>query len=416
MLSSPVYTEAHPRRNAAHAPSLLRARGRQNQPSANLFRMNTCRSVSKQTTLTIFRINTYEKHKGWGQLLLTRHPLKGVCPERPSGVKDLSCHPMRIAVLPAPSFSGSESAAADESKDLSPEFGIQMLKRSGECRGSGAGERGGARGFQKFLCVFADVAVAENGVARDQKFGAGANYIANHVQGNTAVHFNPERQSQRFAHFRESLYFVERARNEVLPAEPRIHGHHQHVVDHLQNFVNHVHRRGGVDDHGGLAPVRRNQLQRAMKMHAGFLVHGNPVRPGFSKGRNVVVGVFDHQVAVKDNVGKRFSERSHDGRPDGDVRHEVAVHYVHVKQSAAALERSFRIIGQPREVSGKNRGCEFNQRSAPCIRLWEHATSCSGKKHSEKTDYTRNVFDARGKVSGSGNLYLTAEAFQLRLK
>src|SRR6266481_5970011 len=134
MLSSPVYTEAHPRRNAAHAPSFLRACGWRIHPSSNLFRMNTCKSVSKQTTLTIFRINTYEKHKGWGQLLLTRHPLKGVCPERPSGVKDLSCHPMRIAVLRAPSFSGSESAAADESKDLSSheESSFNKALRPGE--------------------------------------------------------------------------------------------------------------------------------------------------------------------------------------------------------------------------------------------------------------------------------------------
>ena len=28
------------------------------------FRMNTCESVSKQTTLSIFRMNTYEKHRG----------------------------------------------------------------------------------------------------------------------------------------------------------------------------------------------------------------------------------------------------------------------------------------------------------------------------------------------------------------
>src|SRR5713101_2934697 len=30
------------------------------------FRMNTCKSVSKQRTLTPFRINTYEKHRGRG--------------------------------------------------------------------------------------------------------------------------------------------------------------------------------------------------------------------------------------------------------------------------------------------------------------------------------------------------------------
>jgi hypothetical protein len=32
----------------------------------NLFRMNTCRSLSKQATLTIFRMNTYEKLQGEG--------------------------------------------------------------------------------------------------------------------------------------------------------------------------------------------------------------------------------------------------------------------------------------------------------------------------------------------------------------
>src|SRR5260370_9797402 len=31
------------------------------------FRINTCKSVSKQTTLTSFRMNTYEKHRGVGE-------------------------------------------------------------------------------------------------------------------------------------------------------------------------------------------------------------------------------------------------------------------------------------------------------------------------------------------------------------
>src|SRR6266852_7425557 len=34
--------------------------------NATPFRINTCKSVSKQTTLTIFRMNTYEKQgEGW---------------------------------------------------------------------------------------------------------------------------------------------------------------------------------------------------------------------------------------------------------------------------------------------------------------------------------------------------------------
>src|SRR5260370_26566035 len=35
------------------------------------FRINTCKSVSKQTTLTSFRMNTYEKTGGWGYLRST---------------------------------------------------------------------------------------------------------------------------------------------------------------------------------------------------------------------------------------------------------------------------------------------------------------------------------------------------------
>src|SRR5882672_6013954 len=41
----------------------------------NLFRINTCKSLSKQTTLTLFRINTYEKHRGVEMLWLTSSPL-----------------------------------------------------------------------------------------------------------------------------------------------------------------------------------------------------------------------------------------------------------------------------------------------------------------------------------------------------
>ena len=40
--------------------------GLQNCPSAKPSRMNTCKSVSKQRTLTPFRMNTYGKHRGRG--------------------------------------------------------------------------------------------------------------------------------------------------------------------------------------------------------------------------------------------------------------------------------------------------------------------------------------------------------------
>src|SRR5260370_18359109 len=48
------------------------------------FRINTCKSVSKQTTLTSFRINTYEKHPGRGVgLFCFRHHMRRVSPLSP---------------------------------------------------------------------------------------------------------------------------------------------------------------------------------------------------------------------------------------------------------------------------------------------------------------------------------------------
>src|SRR5260370_17598115 len=86
MVSCCVFVGLHSRTGFPH----LRPRP---LTSSISFRINTCKSVSKQTTLTIFRINTYEKHRGVGVLLLTRHPRKGVFPERPSAVKELSSNP-----------------------------------------------------------------------------------------------------------------------------------------------------------------------------------------------------------------------------------------------------------------------------------------------------------------------------------
>src|SRR5713226_1403751 len=53
----------------------FRYRSRDAKRHANKpFRINTCKSVSKERTLTPFRINTYEKHRGRGVLLLRYRP------------------------------------------------------------------------------------------------------------------------------------------------------------------------------------------------------------------------------------------------------------------------------------------------------------------------------------------------------
>jgi hypothetical protein len=52
---------------------------------------NPCRiCTSKTKDLKPRRINTYKKTPGVGVLLLTRYPMKSICPERPTEAKDLT--------------------------------------------------------------------------------------------------------------------------------------------------------------------------------------------------------------------------------------------------------------------------------------------------------------------------------------
>src|SRR6267143_3743820 len=107
-----------------------------------------------------------------------------------------------------------------------------------------------------------------------------------------------------------------------------------------------------------------------MKMHASFLVHGDPTRAGFRKCGDEFVGILNHQVAIEDGVGKSFAQRGHDQRPNREIRNEMSVHHVAMDHRAAALQRRFCFLCQPREVRGKYRRCQFNghgQRAAPSL-------------------------------------------------
>ena len=76
--------------------------------SSMLFRINTCKSVSKQTTLTSFRINTYEKHgEGEGAVAgdFSRHSPLALATFLPPFVFIL----LRIAFPASPFFSQSSA-------------------------------------------------------------------------------------------------------------------------------------------------------------------------------------------------------------------------------------------------------------------------------------------------------------------
>src|SRR5258708_4272104 len=71
-LACPVYPELRrePRRAAAFLPRALI-----DAPTPNPFKINTYKTVSKQTTSSPFRMNTYKKHTGGGGLMVNQKSL-----------------------------------------------------------------------------------------------------------------------------------------------------------------------------------------------------------------------------------------------------------------------------------------------------------------------------------------------------
>ena len=72
MLFSRVFAATQPRTVFTPLPTASTP-PRGSNSHRNLFRINTYKSLSKQTTLTVVESYSYKKHRGWGALL-TRNP------------------------------------------------------------------------------------------------------------------------------------------------------------------------------------------------------------------------------------------------------------------------------------------------------------------------------------------------------
>ena len=132
---------------------------------------------------------------------------------------------------------------------------------------------------------------------------------------------------------------------------------------HGQDLDEGLDRSGGVDDDGGLHAVVRDELQGAVEVAAGLLVDADHVGTGGGEVRDKGVGVLDHQVAVELQFGDG-PDGLDDGRPEADVRDEVAVHDIDVNDGAATALGCGDLVGEMREVRGEDGKGEFDHDDA----------------------------------------------------
>src|SRR5262249_50363145 len=144
-----------------------------------------------------------------------------------------------------------------------------------------------------------------------------------------------------------------------LAAETWIHAHHKNVVNQWKNLVEDIDRRGRVDHYSGLTAMRSDEMKRAIKMSASFLVNRDPIDSCSSQYWDKFVGVFDHKVTVEGNR-RYFAERGDNRRPDREIGNEVAVHYVNVQNRRSTLNGSLSFCAEAREVSRQDRNGKLN--------------------------------------------------------
>ena len=156
------------------------------------------------------------------------------------------------------------------------------------------------------------------------------------------------------------LHFVQRCWDELLRPKPRIHAHHQHIIDNVEHFAEGLDRSRRIDHHTRPALMLLDKVQRPVQMPARFLMHRNPVRSRVREFRNVLVGVLYHQMTVQRKPGC-LAQTFHHRRPDRQIGHKMPIHDVNMDHAAAARGSPLHLVRQVGEIGREYRGCKFDQ-------------------------------------------------------
>jgi len=121
-------------------------------------------------------------------------------------------------------------------------------------------------------------------------------------------------------------------------------------------------RCGRVYDHSGLASVGGDQMKGPIKMDAGFLVDRDPSSASFRESGDEFVRPFNHEMTIEWDF-RGFVKRGYDRGPDRDIRDEMAIHHVHMKNGGSPFDSGLGFRAEASEVSREDGGSELDHRS-----------------------------------------------------
>src|SRR5688572_2716929 len=84
-------------------------------------------------------------------------------------------------------------------------------------------------------------------------------------------------------------------------------------------------------------------------MWTDLLMDRDLIRTRFDKYRSIAIGISDHQVSIESQLGD-LPDSLHHRRAEGEIWHEVAVHYIDVQHSYPCALDFADLIRQPGKV------------------------------------------------------------------
>ena len=144
-----------------------------------------------------------------------------------------------------------------------------------------------------------------------------------------------------------------------LPAEPRLHRHHQHEVAQRQQRLKRADRRFRVDAHARANAQRVDGLQRFGAVVLRLDMHGNQIRARLGICLDVLHRPGQHQVRIQKQI-RLPANRAHKVRPEADVRRKVPVHVVQMQPVNPQRFRHFDFFAQTHQIRAQHGRRNFN--------------------------------------------------------
>ena len=199
--------------------------------------------------------------------------------------------------------------------------------------------------FHEFAAHGFGIALAEDGGAYHEDVCAGFLAGEDVVEFDAAVNLDVEFRLEGA----EFANLVKAIGNQALAAESRVHRHNQDHVHDVEHVLDAFERGCRVDGHGGLDAEFGNLVQQTVQVVRGFGVHADDACAGFCKFAHVVLGVFDHQVAIERELGS-LAHAGRDARAKADIWDKVSVHDVEVNKAGATVFDSLEAVAEFEEI------------------------------------------------------------------